>query len=47
MRWEKKKGEPEADSEALVPTAINGLFMRTQPIGREGKTKSILDLGMD
>lgn len=43
----EKKQRTEAGSNALIPPSINDLFMRTQPIRREGKTKSILDLGME
>lgn len=42
-----EKERTEASSDALIPPSINDLFMRTQPIRREGKTKSILDLGME
>lgn len=43
----EEKERTEAGSDALTPPSINDLFMRTQPIRREGKTKSILDCGME
>ena len=46
VRGEEKE-RTEAGSDALIPPSINDLFMRTQPIRRERKTKSILDCGME
>ena len=43
----EEKERTEAGSDALIPPSINDLFMRTQPLRRERKTKSILDCGME